>query len=166
MKKYTIAQGKHFPQGLNLNLYIGKTFLHFRARFGSSCRYEIGQPDQDDICKLTGLTPGFIRNRNSARWGWRFDVERDQVELLYYCQVKGNLEFGSIGFVNLEQDFEASLEASSSQYIFKLLKPTAQEHTVAKNNTLSIGYRNVPYFGGNQTAPHDMELWIEVLKMT
>lgn len=123
--------------------------------FYPTCRYV---PDvEHDTNKLIGF--GFLpgHHKNSARFGWRYDMTRDQIELLAYVYSDSVRSIQSIGFVDFGTLHRLVIRQQGSQYEFS----AAGNVVTMKGCSKRFKYGLWPYFGGNYPAPFHMQIRIE-----
>ena len=163
--RYRIAKGEHstfrFPK-----IYSGKAIaLEGNFNFFSSCWYE--RPDDHidwlDLNKLVGISFGF-HQQDSLRIGWRplFD-KFNHIEVFAYWYNEGQMTFELIGHVEVDSAyaFQVMLVRQQQEVIFQLegLSPKKIPFTFPPT---TWGYFLYPYFGGNFTAPQDMEMEVRM----
>lgn len=159
MKKYLIKKGQH-NSGFHLGIHFKKEIVMKReVIFKENCKYDLNGIDQSDVNKLFGVSFG-LHQKNSARFGWRWSLDKNKIEILTYTYINGVRNFDSLQFVDLEETITLTLEAKADTYCFKF---GTSELTIKKSNTPSYGYFLYPYFGGNQMAPHDINIFIDSL---
>ena len=174
---YTIKKGTHRAQGMGWSVTLENKQVA-RVKFHDNCRYDISY-DQLDWNKLFGRsTNGLWHHSNSMRVGWRYNKDIDQIEIGAYTYKKGKRQTEpqgfecSIGFVNIGEDFAISMEHKRWKYIFKLIQfigPSHEEVTELKMpakkcpDIMTMSSKLNLYFGGNRTAPHDMDVDIDFL---
>jgi len=167
MKRFNIKSGKH-RSGLYFRPILGNTStISFNATFKDSCKYDIGHPDQFDINKLIGLSYGY-HHSNSVRIGWRYNTATNKIDLLAYiyrnkirlkedeCPVIMSIDLNETvyGMISNESGkFKTILYTQSNDY--------SENYYKSSSKLPKIGYILFPYFGGNQTAPHNMEINME-----
>lgn len=139
-------------------LIVNKDVISYMVRFDDSCRYNIG-PDQGDINKLFGVGYFPHHHRNSVRVGWNYLPQTDKIRLYAYWYNKGVKGWHYMHSVNI------------GDYVYPSIHINRGTHTIdVQGKRLmieckgSLGYLLGPYFGGNQTAPHDINLEIRRLK--
>jgi hypothetical protein len=161
-----IKKGTHSPFRLPRLLFGGRK-LAYTVVFKNSCRYEIGS-DQTDINKLFGIGYFPHHHRNSVRFGWVYNPSKnDTMEIYAYWYDKGErkYEFMCDVPINSPAYYEMTVEYSASVGRYFRLSVTFDKEVVGAKPVLirpqSVGYLLRPYFGGNQTAPHNMEIWME-----
>ena len=160
IKKYVIRKGE---QHATLSYQeIAADSLKFRVLFDSSAVYKtILAENQGDINKLYGVSDcGSFHHNNSARFGWRwFD---DQLEIWAYTYVNGERQSSFVDTVALDKFYTYQIRFSENKYTF-LLNDKEIEMPRACNGA-ATGYKLFPYFGGDESAPHDISIWVEELK--
>lgn len=166
MKSCIIKKGKHKSSFSRFTPHINCKTLVYQVSFTSSCKYNIGK-DQDDINKLFGLSFGF-HHKNSARIGWRWNNKTNRIELLAYVYRKGKRvnewDENIIISNNIELNEEIILEllVTRESYLFSVDTYSGIKSIELKHEKLcKLGYELYPYFGGNQTAPHNIEILLE-----
>jgi hypothetical protein len=156
--KYTIKSGQHYADN-NVYKKISTGEMKFVVKFDSSVIYQSGtEENQYDINKLYGFSDNnSMHHQYSARIGWRWSD--GQLRLFAYVYNNGIVSSKELSAVNIGSEISCSIKAAAGEYIFmvndvqvKLLR----ESTTA----LAEGYQLYPYFGGDETAPHDVFIWI------
>lgn len=154
---YTIKKGNH-SSGNHLMLKLTKK-IEFFAIFTESCVYNLNSKDQSDTNKLFGISDSYSHSEDSARFGWRYF--NDRLEILSYVRKSGVFYYETIGFVEPNEIVYYSLEILNDRYKFTLRdKIYFVERTSDYNG---IRYGLFPYFGGNNVAPHNIEIKIKLL---
>ena len=171
---FRIPAGKHegFLEGgvrdVHLGTKVNRT-LHFQARFDSDVPYlTSAASDQMDWCKLMGLTTNRI-HETSIRLGWRWNPATKLVELGFYGYVEGNRIDQQLAAVPLSQWADVTLHMDNNG-----LSVTVNGNT--KTVQQSLGFSSwIPttswvlltaYFGGNETAPHDIHIDVQNISST
>jgi hypothetical protein len=158
--KYIITSGKHDADKASF-VRVTTDTIRFRVKFDSTAIYKTITPNnQADINKLYGVSDcGTFHHMNSARFGWRWYHEK--LEILAYTYSNGVRKYALLGAVDLNTYHHYEIVFTENQYIFSLNDVTAKlpRHCSDK----ARGYKLFPYFGGNETAPHDVAIWIEDL---
>lgn len=141
-----------------------------RAYFLPTCLYQLST-NYDQVNKLFGISEGF-HHKNSARIGWRC-LDGEKIEILAYAYVYGQRVIKPMISCKTQQWVFCHIENKPSKYVFKALTANGESITVSidKPKKLFIYqifklfiYRLYPYFGGQQTAPHDMSLYLIKLR--
>lgn len=160
MSKHVILKGTHRSVLSWMPIFhINKKRLNKTVKFYPDAAYDFGDIDQLDINKLFGLSYG-MHHKNSARFGWRWDVEKKMIEILAYVYIDGvrvtqDVSDLHIGYVLPGVLYECDLEVNSGYYVFSINSSIYPEPKVVriKHGKLTWwGYRLFPYFGGNRKA--------------
>lgn len=132
--------------------------LNVTAMFDESAQYTLENTnDQADINKLIGFSDCQQHHQTeSARIGWRW--YEDELQILAYAYVDGQLIFEKMGAIALNQEVTMSIEVLDTQYRFS--GQGLETITLNRNGTCQAGtnYWLWPYFGGNQVAPHEITI--------
>jgi hypothetical protein len=158
-----IYKGMHYCLNfLNFKPYCFKQAhsLSYEVVFTDSCKYDIGS-DQSDINKLFGFSYGF-HHHQSDRIGWRWNPSLNKIELLLYSyeqKVRRSFKLtevalNTLNIIELEVYLNGlyrhiSIKINNETYAFCLLQ-----------DPVYWGYTLGLYFGGNRTAPHNMNILI------
>jgi hypothetical protein len=129
--------------------------------FDFNCKYDLKGDDQQDINKLFGV--GFFphHHRNSARFGWRWSIVKQKIELFAYVYNRGVRQVEYLDDVRLGDTVTLTITKWSNRFGFIVEHPIRfQTMKFLNGNPSFIGYKLGPYFGGNRPAPHKMRLWI------
>src|SRR5687767_3142409 len=106
---FRIVKGTHRSHPLRAGIWLNKTIIRRRVTFHQSCKYNLDSFDQQDINKVFGIAftdfwrliwigiswPVFIllnykrQHVDSARFGWRYDIEANKFIISSYCYVDG-----------------------------------------------------------------------------
>lgn len=136
--------------------------LNFEAILDSSCIYQTKDPhNQADINKLYGFSDSMGHHHtNSARFGWNW--MNGEMRLHAYCYVSKERMFKELGTVPLNKKIRCSIEVLPGKYIFTV---NGKKDTMlrASQESESRGYMLFPYFGGDESAPHDIHIKIKDL---
>ncbi|MBX0332050.1 hypothetical protein K3G39_02250 [Pontibacter sp. HSC-14F20] len=156
---YTIKKGGH--TGQSQFRLVDTTTIRFEATFDSSAIYNTAIPNnQADINKLYGLSDcDTDHHTNSARFGWRWYEGRLEIHAYTYSNKKRNTAY--ITSVQPGQANTYELALVEKGYIFKV--NDTQVALPRSCNTASSHYQLYPYFGGDETAPHDITINIREL---
>ena len=159
--KYVIPSGKHEAQQSTF-VKIETQKLKFKVKFDSSAMYKtVASANQADINKLYGVSDcGTHHHTNSARFGWRW--YKNQLEIWAYTYANNERKYVFIDTVALNEFQNYEIEFTANQYIFRLNSKTIELSRKCEGST--NGYKLFPYFGGDETAPHDVTIWIEDVK--
>lgn len=165
-----IRKGTHSPFRLP-RLLIDPKVLEYNVTFTPSCIYDIGRADQADVNKLFGIGYFPHHHKNSVRFGWRYNPDfTDSMEIMAYWYDDGERMMRSMGFVDIGKQYTYEMwvlrGVGSPLHHLKVSgggksKAHYLHQEVLLDNPCDIGYLLRPYFGGNQTAPHDMKIIME-----
>lgn len=160
-REYIIPKGAHAAQTNNYQA-VKKQAMRFVARFDSSCMYtSVDIKNAGDIHKLYGFSDcGSFHHENSARVGWVWNGR--QIELYAYCYADSVRSSKLLGTVAIGTAVELAIQPDSGQYIFEMNGvPTSMKRRCT--TTGISGYQLYPYFGGDETAPQDVHIYIKDL---
>lgn len=161
---WIIPAGAHYPEPHPFLDFVRGNTLEFSFRFDDSAIYDLGTEDQHDINKLFGFAEGSALHihEHSARFGWRWLVEEEQIEIMGYAYTGGIRKSIRLGTVVPGEDAEGSITSTSDEYRFtfkdSMFIITRETPYQADRKFLSY-----PYFGGNVTAPHEVRIAITLL---
>lgn len=160
IEKYVILAGEHHATLSFENIAVDQ--LKFKALFDSTAIYNTIDPaNQGDINKLYGVADcNSYHHTNSARFGWRW--YENKMEIWAYTYVNGERNYALVDTVSLGSFNEYEISFQENKYLFRLNDKEVEmpRHCEAT----AEGYKLFPYFGGDETAPHDISIWIEELK--
>lgn len=155
---YTIKAGKHYATAKAGFLQADR--LTFYATFDETAEYVTSDPEnQWDTNKLFGFADcNSHHHEHSARFGWRW-VE-GKIEILAYCYVSGTRIIEKIGETLPHEKNYYEIRLTDSQYQFSFDGATLE---VPREKPCDKGayYLLFPYFGGNETAPHDIHIYLQ-----
>jgi hypothetical protein len=157
---YTIPAGKHHS-GNGLELFH-KEKMTFEVVFDSSAIYStFEKSNQEAINKLYGFSDYNSGHQlNSARIGWRWF--NDKLEIWAYSYSQQERLTKLITSFELNKPYKCSIEINGSEYLFN----ANGEHVKLERKCThknGIKYKLYPYFGGTETAPHDIVIKIKDL---
>lgn len=155
---YIIRKGQHYS---NIRPFktISTSEMKFYAKFNQTAIYQTVIPDnQYDINKLWGFSEGYNNQYNSARFGWRYSDE--QLRLFGYVYRRGVVYYNEITTVLPGEDVYCSIKVLANSYLF-----TANGISITlprgATGTRASGLQQYPYFGGDETAPHDIYIYVK-----
>ena len=160
---FDIEYGKHFAD-LRHHIWIPRFHntskpLKFNVIFNSSCLYDLHGDDKYDVNKLYGYSEGDHR-QNSIRVGWR--GINGYIEVFAYYTIDGvdsNDEI-SLGKFEPEELIQFRITKTNSLYHIKVNNYIT---AVKRGSNIKHGWFSYilkPYFGGNETAGHNMSIKI------
>ena len=160
--KYTILKGDQYSDKSN---YAAVKYgeLIFNVKFDSSAVYKtIKKENQKDINKLFGFSDNKADHHQfSARFGWRWSD--NALRLFAYTYNNGTMSSKEMGEVQIGKENLCSIKVAADKYLF-----TLNDSSIAMPRTattaLAEGYQLWPYFGGDESAPHTISIWIKRLE--
>lgn len=160
---FTIPKGKHYPKGINVGLFYNSK-LNFKAKFDSSAAYVFtgsDAADQTDINKLYGFSDcTSLHHKNSARVGWNYNPATKTVDVWGYAYANAKRSNIYLGSAEMNTFESYTIQVNGDHYLFHFKGNTV---SLPRGCTTSkaLGYRDFPYFGGNQVAPHEVKISIK-----
>ena len=160
--KYTIKKGNHYCEG-NSFKQIELSEMKFVVKFDSSAIYQTVSPEnQYDINKLYGFSDNNTNHHQfSARFGWRWSS--NALRLFAYVYNNGAVTSKELTTVAIGSETNCSIKITSTNYIFSVNDMVYQLPRTATTATAK-GYQLYPYFGGDEMAPHEINIWIRNLE--
>lgn len=157
--EHTIAKGAH-NSDKNVFKQLSKVEMKFVVKFNNSAIYQTVDPlNQGDINKLYGFSDNNQEHHtNSARIGWRW--YNNQMELWAYIYNNTVQTDKFISSVALNQEIDCSIKAEGNLYTFKVNNTTVTMPRVSITAG-AVGYQLYPYFGGDETAPQEIKIFIK-----
>ncbi|MGB8193444.1 MAG: hypothetical protein WCF67_16045 [Chitinophagaceae bacterium] len=157
--EYIIKKGNHYTER-NEYRALHLSSLQFTVLFDSSCIYNTArESNADDINKLYGFSDcSTPHHENSARFGWRWNG--NGLEIHAYCYNNNNRQSKYLGNIPIGQPVNMSITIEGAAYVFEIngRKEKMQRHC---SGPVAEGYQLYPYFGGDETAPHDVRVLIK-----
>lgn len=166
MKLIKHKQDSHRSKPFIFNIWLSIFEFEKEFSFTDSCKYDLGNIDNYDWNKLTGISFNLIDARvNSVMTGWRYDIKDDNFELCLYshvncsfnppaesfCSVKSNEKF-KVRFLFRKDEKKVYMEVSF---------PESDKNKVIKEvdfEKFGICREINTWFGGTSKAPHNMEI--------
>ena len=157
--EYLIPRNQHYATE-NGYKTVKKEQLRFMAVFDSSCIYTSQvRENQQDINKLYGFSDcGSGHSVNSARFGWLWNGSA--IELYAYCYINGVRTSLLLDTVAIDQQNTLAIQVKAHQYIFECNGKTTAISRHCATGAIE-GYQLYPYFGGDETAPHNIHIYIK-----
>jgi len=138
--------------------------MNLKFRFDHSAFYQFtgaAASDQLDTNKLYGFSDcGSHHTQNSARLGFRDNEGR--IEIMAFTHRAGRFYYEPLTTVEPNQLNEASISISDDKksYVYEVNGVSARVGRGCEQGR-AVGYHLQPYFGGNQTAPHDLKIRVD-----
>lgn len=145
----------------SLNILNQSRFLSYVVVFDNTCVYELNSQDQEDINKLFGFSLGFNHHKDSARFGWFY--QDGTIHLHAYIYDRGVRKSKLIKNLDLNTEYILTLVDEGNNWLFSVDDSWSMvvEYRIEKSSNFKIGYKLWPYFGGNNPAPHDIQIKLE-----
>jgi hypothetical protein len=159
--KYTIRAGQQY---CDQSVYKQTNYseLQFIVKFDSTAIYQtVSSENQLDVNKLFGFSDNNSDHHQfSARFGWRWSD--GALRLFGYTYNNSIMSFEELGSINIGTEYACSIKVTPANYIFTLNEISKSMPRTSTTAT-AIGYKLYPYFGGDEAAPHDINIWIKEL---
>lgn len=157
---YRILRGNHYCD-VSVFKVVSLKEQNFKVKFDSSAFYKtITEDNQFDINKLFGFSEGMDPHKNSARIGWSFN--KDSLRLYGYVYNNAVLATQEITTCKIGDIISCSIKTDKKNYTFIVDdKSVTLERGVTSE--LAEGYQLYPYFGGDETAPHNISIFISLM---
>jgi len=159
--RYTIKKGQHHAEG-NGYKTIETSEMKFAVKFDSTAIYTTKSPaNQYDINKLYGFSDNNTdHHKFSARFGWRWS--NNALRLFAYIYNNGSVISKELKTINIGEEIRCNIQVTSSSYLFSVNDLTERFPRMA-TTAKAKGYQLYPYFGGDEVAPHDVNIYIKSL---
>ena len=170
MRFYEIKKGNHYAS-ISIFEKIGgigwkiKT-LSVRFVFRKECWWAPPRNQDDyDLNKLAGIGFGTNHHNNSVRLAWVPDFESQGMIKVYgytYDEKKAGQKFTMtfIKSVHVQDTITGKIDSRDGGYFITVNDVTIRMDNV--NSDPNLCFKLYPYFGGNNTAPHDMVIELEM----
>lgn len=166
MTKYTIKKDHHSSKLFGFLPHFGFTLknqIKFSGKFDENCLYDLHDNDNYDTNKLFGISTSYNHMIQSARIGWRC-LDNKTIEILAYVHDEHKfLNPQILGTINPDELFECMITVNdlSFQFLFRKEYKTNVVTIAKKTKGWKFKYKLFPYFGGNESAPHDMTIYLK-----
>jgi hypothetical protein len=160
--RYTIVKGEHYASN-NAYQAIETSELTFLVRFDSTAIYQSQTAEnQYDINKLYGFSDNnALHHSYSARFGWSWN--RGALRLYGYVYNDGKVSSKELAAVPIGKEVRCAIKITTSTYAFYVNDQLAATLDRKATTSKASGYLLYPYFGGDEVAPHNMNIWIKEL---
>ena len=158
---YTIKWGEHFADG-NFYKVIETPEMKFIVKFDSTAVYQTQSAEnQYDINKLYGFSDNNAAHHQfSARFGWRWSD--GALRLFAYIYNEGTVSSKELTAVSIGSEINCSIKITGNNYVFTV-NDVVDILPRASSTSKAAGYQLYPYFGGDEVAPHNVNIWIKNL---
>lgn len=154
---YVIPAGAHYSNQSTFKSFLDSV-LQFTVRFDSSAIYTSNAAsNQGDINKLYGFAEEGGHHENSARFGWNW--ENSKLNLFAYSYIEGERHSLPLGEAIIDKEYSCTIRLAPDAYIFNFNSNT-RSISRSLNSNIATGYLLYPYFGGDETAPHEIRIYI------
>jgi hypothetical protein len=161
---FNIHTGKHRPGNWwkCIRLWYNKKSITRNVLFDFSAKYDLPGDDQNDVNKLFGI--GYFPNhhKNSARFGWNWNINVGKINLFAYTWIDGHMSFTKLCELNPHVKYELTLVVFKSSYNFSVYdtrkQNVASSFAIPHNNKCKWCFWLGIYFGGNKPAPHPITI--------
>lgn len=138
---------------------LTKKELKFIVKFDSSAIYTSLEPENqwasNKILGFSDCNTG--HQENSARFGWRW--LNNSLEILAYCYVDSQRTMEYLTTIEINKEYEGSLKITEENYLFFINGASASLKRGCSQSP--VKYYLYPFFGGQETAPHDIRIKIK-----
>jgi hypothetical protein len=158
-EKYVIKKGNHFAEQSRVVVLSGNG-VNCKVMFDSTAVYSTtAANNQGDVNKLIGFSDcNTDHHENSARLGWAWSGK--ELVVYVYAYSNGIRAIRKLSTVDIRKIFSCSVTAGENQYYFTVAGKTDSLARHCRGGTFSR-YKLFPYFGGDETAPHDINIFIK-----
>ncbi len=134
--------------------------MKFVVKFDSTAIYSTVDPgNQDDINKLFGFSDnGMDHHRYSARFGWRWSG--GALRLFAYVYNNAVVETKELTSITVGAEITCTIRIMQDHYLF-IVNDTQEQLPRASTTQIGKGYQLYPYFGGDEVAPHTVNIWMK-----
>ena len=164
---YLIESGKHQSRVVsgtfaNKMRTLKSDRFSFTTRFDETVIYNLQNKNQYDINKLIGFSDAnSMHQDNSIRFGWCYNLESGRVDIFGYAYVEGERIFERITDVGIGETVDYTILLTDTSYELTVGGDADLSIPRAVSNKKGIYYMLFPYFGGNEVAPHDINIFIK-----
>lgn len=157
--EYKIPAGAH-SSDKSIFKSIETSELKFVVKFDSSAIYQSkATENQYDINKLYGFSDNEAHHHQfSARFGWRWSD--GALRLFAYVYNEGKLSSKELAAATIGSEIKCSIRTEAGSYVFSV-NDTSVIMPRLSTTPKAKGYMLYPYFGGDETAPHEVRIWIK-----
>lgn len=155
---YLIKTGNHYSEQ-NAPQVMQRDSISATITFDSSAVYtSVNSGNQADVNKLLGFSDcANDHMQNSARIGWSWNGH--SLELYAYAYTQQSRTIKSLGNFELNKPVHCLIKATNNYYYFHAGNTTDSIPRYCDEYNGSR-YKLFPYFGGDETAPHEINILI------
>lgn len=164
---YMIQAGEHGSQVVggffgDKMRTLKSNHFSFSARFDETARYQISERNQDDINKLMGFADAnSLHHENSIRFGWRYSIEKDAIEIFAYAYQEGSRQFEYMTDMKIGETANFQIMLTDNSYELNVNGEANTSINRTSGAKAGVYYLLFPYFGGNETAPHNINVFVQ-----
>lgn len=162
---------KYIPPSFPLQLKQVGSVLKVKVTFNESCIYNYGEINQWDWNKLVGIKKSlFFPKKNSFMIGWRWNSDKDRLELTpYYHDGEGNNHFNDRGVFyvsreELKDPITIKIDTSGFNTSFSLNSRNYSYYSTSPCYIEGGGWLINPWWGGTKLPPHKSTIDFEILE--
>jgi hypothetical protein len=160
---FHIKKGKHDAsnEGLRVHLVkLGKKHdrrVAFKVNFPQSVIYTTSNPaNQSDANKVMGISVGRI-HEDSIRLGWTWDPKANKVQLRFYAYYNAQRQITDLIQVPLDQWVDVEIKMNDSGMSVRAGSAFVEKQVpLGWKGLTTTAILRTAYFGGDETAPHDI----------
>jgi hypothetical protein len=154
----TITKGTNNPNPYHgYGLVANQKGISSRVRFNDSAKYNLNSRDQFDWNKTFGLNGS--QSGTECRWGWRWNVAKNCLELYPYIRNNGSIHFDDnliFSNVPLNEYLNLKIEIKADRYVFTYNGQCKEIPVILTGKYNSTCQYNALWFGGNSPAPQQV----------
>ena len=135
--------------------------LHCKVLFNHTAIYNLKDDEQQyDINKLIGFNTGLDgHHKNSARFGWRWNLKLEKLEIFAYVYIQGKRVVKKITDIELNKYHDLYIIDNDDYFEFFVNKKTVK---ISKEKCkMNLRYLLKPYFGGDLKSTRDIYINIK-----
>ena len=139
-----------------------KCSVKFQFYFNETGRYISRKPEnQEAINKLIGFADGTLRHhKNSFRVGWNYDPHNDRFRVYAYVYKDGERVEKLLGYTEPYKDNTVIVKCLYAHYQVTFNNTM---YIIPRSKNIKCKYKHMlwPYFGGEETAPHAIPVFLK-----
>jgi hypothetical protein len=153
---FTIHKDTHRAKPLRFGLWFNKRTITKDVMFFDDCAYYLPGIDQLDTNKLFGIGYLWSHHKDSARFGWRYNSEKNKIVLSAYAYVSGNRVIIDLAEIPFGKYVRCTIKVDYGKYVFYV--DGFETRYIEFAHKKKIGFPLGVYFGGNKLAPSTMHI--------
>jgi hypothetical protein len=160
--EFTIRTGLHDSVHPLFKKYQGDVIAK-NFKFDNGAIYTTRDPaNQNDGNKLFGSSDCGKTNPedNSARFTWHWDPKQNAIVIMAQVDHNGTHYFHTMGTTEPNAESVGTILVKSGSFEFYYKGVMASMPRFCSSPEM-YGYRQYPYFGGQETAPHTIHIWLK-----